>query len=247
MSHQRVRLAEDLLSFAQLAPKAVSSQHLVRELRRRVEPFGVANFSAGVMADGAKRIKLGTAFGHHNTAWSRVYVESELYRDDPVIRYALTQERSLYWDAALDGVELTKPERDMMGIANEVGVKDGFIVPLPLFNGDIMVVSFQGDRVDDDPDIEAYLRSLALYFGVEGYRLATQSNQKGNLLVEITRRQMEIIHLSATGYTNKAIANELNITVSTVEFHLKRVRDRLGVRNTKEAIAVIHAMSDNDN
>ena len=243
MSQQRVRLAEDLLSFAQLAPKALSENHLLGELRRRIEPFGVVHVTASVTADANKNFKLATTFGHQNMAWAQVYVGSQLYLNDPVARFALQRERSLYWEQATTGVNLTKAEKAVLGVANELGAKDGYLVPLPLFTGDVMVVSYQGEHIDRDPDVEAYLRSLALYYGIEGYRLAHRQRLNASALLGVTQRQMEILHLAAMGRTNKAIAEELGISVSTVEFHLRRVRDTLGASNTKEAIAVIHSVS----
>ena len=46
----------------------------------------------------------------------------------------------------------------------------------------------------------------------------------------LTERQLEIIGLVASGYTNRRIAETLGITPATVKRHLERIYDRAGVR-----------------
>ncbi len=47
----------------------------------------------------------------------------------------------------------------------------------------------------------------------------------------LTPREREILALIAQGYTNRAIANELQVTYATVRWHLKRIHFKLGVRD----------------
>lgn len=49
-------------------------------------------------------------------------------------------------------------------------------------------------------------------------------------------RQLEILHLARAGFTNKAIAARLQISASTVAFHLREARQRLKVQTTREAL-----------
>ena len=47
----------------------------------------------------------------------------------------------------------------------------------------------------------------------------------------LTRRQIEVVELMATGMENREIAEELNLSEHTVHKHLENIRERLGVRN----------------
>ncbi len=51
----------------------------------------------------------------------------------------------------------------------------------------------------------------------------------------LTRREVEILVLTAQGYTNGRIARELWITEQTVKFHLSNTYRKLGVANRTEA------------
>ena len=49
-------------------------------------------------------------------------------------------------------------------------------------------------------------------------------------LADLTARELEILQLVLTGYTNKAIAIEICISEKTVEFHLDNIYTKIGVR-----------------
>ncbi len=56
------------------------------------------------------------------------------------------------------------------------------------------------------------------------------------LLDTLTRREMDIISLCAAGKSAKQIAEELNISVHTVENHKDKIFSKLGVKSTSELI-----------
>jgi DNA-binding CsgD family transcriptional regulator len=55
-------------------------------------------------------------------------------------------------------------------------------------------------------------------------------------LASITERERECLELLAKGIETKLIALQLNVSVSTVQTHLKRAREKLGLK-TSEALA----------
>ena len=61
---------------------------------------------------------------------------------------------------------------------------------------------------------------------------------------ELSPRQREILALVAAGRTSKEIASELQISESTVNWHLTKAFARLGASSRAEAVAI--AMRDGD-
>lgn len=53
---------------------------------------------------------------------------------------------------------------------------------------------------------------------------------------ELTEREMEVLHLCARGYTNKAIAVQLKISDRTVQGHLAHIFDKLQAASRTEAV-----------
>lgn len=59
------------------------------------------------------------------------------------------------------------------------------------------------------------------------------------MLHELTDRENEILMLIAYGLTNKEIAQDLSISLSTVENHIHSIYEKLGITN--RAMAVVRA------
>ncbi len=57
---------------------------------------------------------------------------------------------------------------------------------------------------------------------------------------ELSEREREVLERVAEGLTNAQIAERLNLSESTVKFHLQHIFDKLGVSNRTEAAAVYH-------
>ncbi|HTU44033.1 MAG TPA: response regulator transcription factor [Bryobacteraceae bacterium] len=51
---------------------------------------------------------------------------------------------------------------------------------------------------------------------------------------ELTARQREVLRMIALGFSAKDIANQLNISVRTAEFHRAAIMQRLGLRSTAQ-------------
>lgn len=53
---------------------------------------------------------------------------------------------------------------------------------------------------------------------------------------ELTKREFEILRLVASGKTNKELAEELFISIKTVETHKTHILEKLGLKNTTELV-----------
>lgn len=70
--------------------------------------------------------------------------------------------------------------------------------------------------------------------GVEVSRTSTGS--KLSIIEQLTNREQDIMELLAQRMRNKEMATHLYISPETVKSHLKRVYQKLGVRNRREAV-----------
>lgn len=60
--------------------------------------------------------------------------------------------------------------------------------------------------------------------------LLQKRHEKENLVSNLTARQVQILKLIALGYSSKAMADELSLSVKTIEAHRGQLMQRLGIR-----------------
>jgi two-component system, NarL family, nitrate/nitrite response regulator NarL len=76
-------------------------------------------------------------------------------------------------------------------------------------------------------------------------RVAELSNATREMPAGLTTRELEVVRLLRLGLSNKEIAHELDIGVSTVKNHVHNILSKLGVR-TRTAVVASRAFADED-
>ncbi|MFZ5945184.1 MAG: response regulator transcription factor [Bacillota bacterium] len=66
----------------------------------------------------------------------------------------------------------------------------------------------------------------------------SDSEQKGQVISgkKLSQREKEVLKLVAQGFTDKEIAEDLNISIKTVESHKHRIKEKLGLKRLAELI-----------
>jgi WD40 repeat protein/DNA-binding CsgD family transcriptional regulator len=64
----------------------------------------------------------------------------------------------------------------------------------------------------------------------------SEAGRNTGLLETLTLREQEILHLIVEGHTNRQIAQDLFIELSTVKWHIRQIYSKLGVRSRKQAV-----------
>lgn len=83
-----------------------------------------------------------------------------------------------------------------------------------------------------------YVNRLLMAFGVPEY-----GHPYTSALVEpLSERELEVLHLVATGLSNREIADELIIALSTVKSHTNSIFGKLGVKSRTQAVAQARAL-----
>jgi DNA-binding NarL/FixJ family response regulator len=97
------------------------------------------------------------------------------------------------------------------------------------------------------PDLVAAIRGLVAQVGrIEFRDMLTKQHSSGLSWVErqgLTRRERQVLGELRRGYTNREIAQRLNVSIPTVNKHVQQVLRKLGVRTRAQAVALLHAES----
>ena len=86
--------------------------------------------------------------------------------------------------------------------------------------------------VDDNALVDRVIRALT----ADARRQASEASQAtvATRIAQLTPREHEVMRLVLAGKFNKVIADELNISMRTVEVHRSRVFEKMGVRSAVE-------------
>ena len=74
----------------------------------------------------------------------------------------------------------------------------------------------------------------ALASDAEQQQKRSEGDSRGALLAALTPREQDVMHRVAAGKLNKVIADEMNVSMRTVEVYRARVYAKLGVRSSAE-------------
>ena len=181
--------------------------------------------------------------------------------DDEAIRDALTwlfrtrQVACRAWESAEAFLEAWQPDwrgcivldirmREMSGLECFEALRErGNSLPVIFLtgHGDVPMAvgalkkgafDFLEKPVDDNALVDRVIRALAS----DARRQASEASQAtvATRIAQLTPREQEVMRLVLAGKFNKVIADELNISMRTVEVHRSRVFEKMGVRSAVE-------------
>lgn len=91
-------------------------------------------------------------------------------------------------------------------------------------------------KADDTEELERAIAALSNgrgYYSVAFNRLLNSIAASPAML---SKRETEILKLTAKGHSSTTIAQRLTISVNTVEFHRRRIMQKLNAANAAEAV-----------
>lgn len=97
-------------------------------------------------------------------------------------------------------------------------------------------IDFLEKPLDDEKMIHAIVESFSRESAVQKDKLRVE--QLTRQLQELTPREREVMSLVVEGLHNREIADELGISVRTVEVHKSRLMEKLGVDNVADLVRV---------
>lgn len=130
------------------------------------------------------------------------------------------------------------------------GVEPGGPSAIPTAVWSALAAFGNGDERDETvqvmvPLVRGAVRIEASASGEDGVAAIVISPERPSSTIEIptgwtlTRQEGQIVRLLAQGGTNRELADRLNIGEHTVEWHLRRVYDKAGVRTRQQLVAAL--------
>ncbi|MFD2053322.1 LuxR family transcriptional regulator [Mesorhizobium calcicola] len=166
--------------------------------------------------------------------WRERYFEMGYDRIDPIIKTSRRRTIPFRWSDVYNDANTTEDERRVFDEAATFGLRSGISVPLHGPKGRFAFMSFArpSDYGFEDRSI-TYLELAAIHFDLRVARLT--DSRSVNEYPEMSAREKECILWTARGKSSWEIGKILEISVNTVNFHIKNVMRKLDSGNRTAA------------
>jgi len=161
--------------------------------------------------------------------WQNLYVEKQYLGRNPIRLQALNTDVPFTW-ASLE-TRATPSERELFDDCHSTGMANGLVVPLHGPHGLVIAMGFACAHTDAiHPAVVPLLQLIA-------WRLHHAPGTRPALTdCPLTPREKDILLRISEGQDNAGLANLLNISENSVEWHLKNIYKKMNVKNRTSAL-----------
>ena len=233
-----------LPSFLELLLDARSADERQQRVAELVQGMGFDWLGYGrvqVSAEQVLPISLSTTYG--DSAWQRHYLAQGYLQIDPRLRRALRSSLPHVWH--IDELAQSGEPRDrallqrFVADLRETGMRCGVMFAVPIAQPHERVVISLLSRRDTLPTDDDQLFSRVLTLGLclhEYYSHYAPAADDVATPVSLSPTQRAILQCLARGLADKQIADRLDLSPHTVDYHMRQLRKRFGARNRMQLV-----------
>jgi len=180
--------------------------------------------------------------------WVRYYIDQSYQKLDPVIIQGPKKLIPFTWSSLWEGLELDKKQKKFFQEAEEFSIATGLGFPIHGPDNSFAMISMAAANDDADgvakifQEHEDTLHILSLYYHQTLCAIIAKNDNNTGVTqdttpcVQLTPRQTEILKWAGEHKSNGDIADILSISQSCVDFHLKKIKEKMGVFSKQEAV-----------
>jgi len=177
---------------------------------------------------------------NNHPEWFDLYIENNHQMVDPVVMKALSRVEGFDWDEDIIRTSrLALPK--VMIHAKEHDINSGHTFIIHDCKNNLVLLSIFSNAIEltDEKRSLDHERKLSLFVKIHQkllsmYEFYEKDNKSND--IDISERENSILYWAAMGKTYKEIAARLEITESTIKFHMAKIVNKLGAANAKHAI-----------
>jgi len=168
--------------------------------------------------------------------WLERYVARNYIDHDPLVTRMRQTPAPIQWRDAAEGIRINRDVEHVMGEAAEFKLKDGLAFPLVTLDGQIMMVSLGGERIEMS-GMEFGMVSLVATYAIGRAMQLASTPERTIEHIDLTPRERECLKWAAVGKSEWEISQILGISEHTSEKHLLNAKFKLGAVNRVQAVA----------
>lgn len=225
------------LSLLKAIDRAGSAEKILDASRPYLQGFGIDHIIAstipapGVSRSAQRNLVL---FESVPPDWKKIYFARGYVYVDPIVRETLNRSTGFRWSDPDLGRYDGEASAQVMNQASDLGLRDGFTVPMTTLEQERGGISFVGERLEIAPVHRGMLTLVASY--MFGQALMAQGSA-GARVRALTPREREALQWAAEGKTDWEIGELMTISEHGVDYHLRAARAKLGAVSRAQAVA----------
>jgi LuxR family quorum sensing-dependent transcriptional regulator len=236
-------LAERTLAFAAQAPELQTRKALTASLLSLIQEIGATKFACIFLRREHGSLVIDKAISNLSRQWYEIYLARGYDATDPVFQGVIRGGTYGYWDELTGAVVMSRAGREVMNVARDFDMRDGFTKRVMLDTGGVAIMMVAGLALVRTPQARAALRMVFDVFANEGARMLKMSaemdtDEDVGAKRELSKTQLKVLMMRSEGLSNKQVAQTMGRHEKTVECHVTEILRRLDARNMIDAIRI---------
>jgi DNA-binding CsgD family transcriptional regulator len=228
----------DSLRFIDGLQQCQSSRDVGDAFSHMIAPHGFPAVSCGGSRDTPSGRVWDFFFNTWPAQWLLEYQRNDYVRHDLLPGLARLSPTPFTWVEALRGRGQTPKQVEFHNWIREIGIVDGFAVPIHLPAGDIGLCVSVSTHVIEDAE-ERLALHLASFYAHDRCRALGGAIEVSTAKTPLSPRELECLKWVLDGKSDTDIGKILGISHTTVHFHIERVKKKLDVRTRTQAAAMV--------
>jgi DNA-binding CsgD family transcriptional regulator len=228
----------DALPLIESLPQCRSSQQVGIAFSDFIRPYGFMAAACGESREIPEGRSWEFFFNTWPSEWLLQYQRNDYVRHDLVPSTARISAEPFTWHEAFARCTPTEKQREQYGWAFGLGIVDAFAVPIHYPGGDFgLCVSLADHRIDDV--FERAALQMASLFAHQRCRVLGGQSEASSAARLLTPREVDCLRWVLKGKSDTDIGKILDISHTTVHFHIERVKKKLGAKTRTQAAAIV--------
>lgn len=165
--------------------------------------------------------------------WSDHYSKRDYYKHDPIAAWCRKSINPFEWSDVPINVEGDPKAAEVMNVARDFGLCEGFLVPIVRSTGFHACVTMAGVKPDLDPKAKRAIHVISMFAHA---RISSLGGGAMPKLALLSRTERDILSWIAMGKSSWEIAQIMHIQKSTVDTMVSRAAEKLGAVNRTHAV-----------
>jgi DNA-binding CsgD family transcriptional regulator len=229
---------DDSLPLIEKLRQCKSSQEVGVAFADFAAPYGFVATACGESGDTPEGRRWEFFFNTWPAEWLLQYQKSDFVRHDLLPMVARFSGQTFTWLEALRGRTPTAKQREHQEWAKGIGIVDAIAVPIHYPGGDLgLCVSIANHPIDD-----AFERAALQMVSLFTYQRCRELGGQGKTSFAprlLTPREADCMRWVLQGKSDRDIGEILEISHTTVKFHIERVKKKLDVKTRTQAVATL--------